>query len=111
MTQVWTKRSVWDTSGMCVCVCESSQDVGVWDHRSVCAVRLTNGSTGELGFCASHKERWGVVVFHPDVYLLTVERAAERWSSRPECRWLARCQEPVLGQGGGLGPGQELVLR
>lgn len=37
--------------------------------------------------------------------------AAERWSSRPECSWPARCQEPVLGQGAGLGPGQGLVLR
>ena len=76
---------------MCVCVC------------------VTLGSqTGVLGLWASHRGR---AVVHLDVYLLTVATAAERWSSRPECSWPARCQEPVLGRGAGLGPGRGLVLR
>lgn len=47
----------------------------------------------------------GTEVVDPDVYLLTVETAAERWSSRPEGSW------PVLGRGAGLGPVRGLVLR
>lgn len=58
-----------------------------------------------------HTGGTGTWASHPDVYLLTAGTAAERWSSRPECSWPARCQEPVLGQEAGLGPGLGLVLR
>lgn len=64
--------------------------------------------TGELGLHTG--DRVGCA-FHPDIYLLTAQAAAERWSSRPECSSLAHCQEVVLGQGAEPDPGQEIVLR